>query len=80
MTSMKKETVEGKVSFRTEIIRSVTFFEGHTYKVTFNAYASESDYQHGADALGVMTVTYTGTTPEFKFSPVKFVGITPDIL
>lgn len=78
MTSMKKETVEGKVSFRTEIIRSVTFFEGHTYKVTFNAYASESDYQHGADALGVMTVTYTGTTPEFKFSPVKFVGITPD--
>lgn len=77
MTSMEKEMVEGKVSFRAEIVRSVTFFEGHTYKVTFNAYASESDYLHGADALGVITVTYTGTTPEFKFSPVKFLGITP---
>ncbi len=71
------EKKEDGTGFRAELAGTMTLYENHTYTAEYRAYASEDDFNYGNDPLGVVTVTYKGATPEFKFSDVKFLGITP---
>lgn len=54
-----------------------TLYEGHQYSLTFTAYASEDDYNHDQDPIAVLTAHYTGSTPEYKYSDVKLVSVSP---
>lgn len=56
----------------------ITLDEGVNYAMAFSAWPSEKDWRNNENKIGEDTVTFTGTTPVFKFSPVKYVSIAPD--
>ena len=62
----------------------IKLLEGHTYSMNITAYAHFDDPDgEGIDysskePLDTTSIIFKGTTPPFKFSTVKYVGIDPD--
>lgn len=69
---------KGEEGWTAEFYSKLTLKANHTYEATFTAYASEADKNYGKAALGTAVLTWNGTTPEFEFSPIKLLSVSPE--
>lgn len=64
-------------SYTSEVFGDYKLILGHKYKVTFTAWASESDKNYGEESLGSDYVIWEGLTLPFQYSDVELESITP---
>lgn len=81
-----EEIVKARTSFfkaenggwTSEFFFNMIMKEGHDYEVRISGYASEDDYNYGGEPIGEAVITWHGSTPEFEYSDITLLSITPE--